>query len=335
MFQRKKLFLVSVGLTVGAMFLWLALRNVDFSQISSHLSKANYWYAIPFCLLFISFYWLKAIRWSLLLSPIGKMSYRSLFPVMMVGFGANNLLPAHLGEFIRMYLLSRQTSTSNSAVLASIVLERIFDLLAVAMLCAIALSVTSGSGVAQYLGYSLFLIAGLGLFVFLLFVTYTDLVLDLTAKFLSPLPGSISSFVIRNLRNASRGLQTLRNPKMIVIVFANSLIQWTLLAVCIYLAVAAVGITTTWNAYVIVLGLVVFGLSLPTAPAYLGTIQLAFVIGLGLANISDEFAIASSVFYHALTFSTTSVLGLYGLHRAGTSYGTLQQAAQQSNLPNT
>ena len=65
----------------------------------------------------------------MLLTPLRANTALEVFPALMIGFIGNNLLPAHLGKFVRTYILARQLGLRNIPVLATIVLERMFDFL--------------------------------------------------------------------------------------------------------------------------------------------------------------------------------------------------------------
>jgi len=89
--------------------------------------------------LLFSVFWLKAIRWRLLLQPLRKFQTKEVVPPLMIGFMGNNLLPAHLGELIRIFVLGREFSLSKAAVFSSVVLERIFDTAVVLLFLAMSL----------------------------------------------------------------------------------------------------------------------------------------------------------------------------------------------------
>ena len=103
-----------------------------FQKVADAFRQADY-RTLPVMLLsLVAFYWLKVVRWKLLLEPIGRYRpVRDLFPSTIIGFAFNNVLPAHLGEFVRVFVFSRQSGLSRTAVLSSIVLERIFDIIAI------------------------------------------------------------------------------------------------------------------------------------------------------------------------------------------------------------
>ena len=121
----KKKFII--GLLVSLVFLYLAFRKVDFSELWSALKGANYWYILPNIVLVILSMWMRAYRWKFMIHPIKKVGLGRLFSTVMIGFMANNVLPARLGEFVRAYSLGAKENISKSATFATIVIERIFD----------------------------------------------------------------------------------------------------------------------------------------------------------------------------------------------------------------
>ena len=105
----------------------LLLLRVDRQEIVSALSNANYLYVAPAIgLYFVSVYF-RSIRWSYLLSPIGHFPAGRLYPVVIIGYMANNLLPARLGELVRAYYLARREPVSGSTALATVAVERLYD----------------------------------------------------------------------------------------------------------------------------------------------------------------------------------------------------------------
>src|SRR5262245_51083778 len=112
----------SIGFSV--LCLGLAFRGTNLKEIGSILSKAHLWLGTPLLLLQVPFYFLKAVRWRLLLAPVREERTTRLVAPMMVGFMGNNVLPARIGEIVRMYLGARLMRIAQSQVLATIVLER-------------------------------------------------------------------------------------------------------------------------------------------------------------------------------------------------------------------
>src|SRR5688500_14189317 len=125
-----------VSLLAIALLGWF-LRNADLQVVWEHVRNAN----LALLLLALAFvavtYWVRAMRWQCLLAPIGHTRFRTTFRTTVIGFAALSLLPARAGDVLRPYLLARQEGLTTSATFATVVMERVLDLLAVLALLAI------------------------------------------------------------------------------------------------------------------------------------------------------------------------------------------------------
>ena len=108
----------------------------DLGEITHALAVANYWYAAPAVALYFAAVYFRSVRWSYLLAPLADIPPHRLFPVVSIGYMANNLLPARIGEIVRAYVLARREPVSGSSGLATIAVERVFDGLILALFAA-------------------------------------------------------------------------------------------------------------------------------------------------------------------------------------------------------
>src|SRR5215471_4178050 len=118
---------VWLGVAVSAVLLWVAVRGVSLDEVLQQLRQVHTPWLVPLIVSIILRFWLTALRWQLLLKPVKRVGVHRLFAITMIGFMANNVLPARLGEFVRAYALGRSESLSPSLPFATIVIERIFD----------------------------------------------------------------------------------------------------------------------------------------------------------------------------------------------------------------
>ncbi len=115
------------GLAVTAGFLGLLFLRVDFGDMADALSGANYAYLAPgIAVYFVSLYF-RSLRWQFLLRPFAQTRAARLYPVVLVGYMANNLLPMRVGELVRSYYLSVREPVRGSTGLATVIVERVFD----------------------------------------------------------------------------------------------------------------------------------------------------------------------------------------------------------------
>ena len=115
------------GVAVSVLFLGILVYQVDLVEIQRSLRQANYLYVIPAIALYFVAVYFRAVRWRYLLSPIASFQVSRLYPVVVIGYLANNLLPARLGELVRAYYLSQREHCSASTALATVMVERVYD----------------------------------------------------------------------------------------------------------------------------------------------------------------------------------------------------------------
>jgi len=116
------------GLAIALAALYYTLRDVSFGEVTASFKEMDYIYIIPAVMIIVLSYIFRAYRWQILLESSLKVDVGGLYSPMMVGF-MGNFLPARAAEIIRPYLLSRKYDITFSAALASIIMERLFDLI--------------------------------------------------------------------------------------------------------------------------------------------------------------------------------------------------------------
>lgn len=321
-----------LGIAIGAFFLWAAVRNIDTEQVYTALKSANFALALPFLFVLALFYWLKARRWAYLLAPIRPFTDRQLFPPMILGFAGNNVLPIRLGELLRIYLFGHEFQISKVLVLATLVLERVFDAICILLLVSLAL-VSSGiaSDELSTASMTLALATAVAIAAVLVVARPPSVARKVADRILSILPANVAGSVSLKARAVRQGFSTISSPRAVLLVTANSLMQWLLLTGCILLSMQAFGSTANVTAAVVVLGLIVVGISLPGAPGFIGTIEFCFVLGLGLFGVDASQALAIAIFYHVLTFGFVTLAGAAMLPRYRRILATAQDNGAEAS----
>jgi hypothetical protein len=307
-----------LGLALSALFLWLALRNVDADAIASALSRAELAYAAPLLVLLAGFCVAKAWRWGLLLALPARSALGPLTHAVLVGYAATSLLPLQLGELVRAWAGVRAVKRPAAEVLVSIALERILDLFAVLLVLSVVM--LAGGPLPEGLMRAAWLMgaAALALLAALVFyVAWTDVCLRWAAgatRFLSP---GLRDRLLAQLRAGAAGAATLKRPSAWAPLLVSSIAQWACMCGCIAASCFALGLQTPPPAYAAVLGLTIVGMSLPSGPGYVGSIQLAFSLALAPFAVPTSDAIAASLFYHVLVCGSLTLAGVASLYRLG------------------
>ncbi|NOX56934.1 MAG: flippase-like domain-containing protein [Planctomycetes bacterium] len=326
-----------LGLVVSAACLTVALWDIDFEAVRTSFARANYGTLPLFVLLVGLFFWVKAIRWKYLLRPLGRFHTRDVFPAMMIGFMGNNLLPARLGEFIRVYVLGRQFNLSKTAVLSTIVLERVFDIAAILLLFAIGLFGAEGMPTS----YKTFCKAmtvgtGLGFLALAVYVVWTDSLvrwIEATLKRLSFVPEKIRKGLTRMVAMGAQGVSSLKSPRLLVRLTLTSILHWSFNVACVYCALFSFGLTDQVEhpvlASCVVLGTTAFGVTVPSTPGFFGVVQVCFWLSLRIFGVSKADAFAASVYYHMAMYVPVTITGLYFLNRLGLRLSGVEQESEE------
>ena len=327
----KKL-MTAAGIALSILLLWLALKDTDFGEVSASFREANGLLAAPLLLGLASFYVLKAARWSDILAPTSKIRARDLVPSMMAGAAGNNLLPAHMGELVRTYLLGRGYGLSKVAILATLVAERIFDIVGVLLLLSGTLlfaDVSSGLGPAVVF---LLIVAVAGSIFMYLMVRHVDALQKDpqggSRRFVSAIRRKVGALAL----HITSGFGAMREGRLLFRILVKSIVLWMLMSACVYCALQAFAIDVPYHAAIIVLAIIVAGLTLPTSPGFVGTIQYCFVLGLTPFGIEPSRALAASIFYHALLWLSVTGTGLYFLHRQRLTFADIRNFERQETL---
>lgn len=334
----KKWGLNLLGIVISVACLWWAAADMlnnpqTRAKIVAAFRQANYWMLVPFLGALFVFYWLKAIRWRLLLQPLGDYRpMKDLFPPTLIGFAFNNLLPAHLGEFVRVFVMGRRHRLPMTAVLSSVVLERVFDIFAIVTFlgCGLLFVKNVDPSIKRYalVGSAAAAVLVVGAFVFVLWTKPFVRLFEAILARLPFVPKPLAGKVVGLIESAASGLTALHQPRLLAGIFASSLAQWALNGWMMYVALEAFQVHVSPWVACILLGAVAFGVTVPSTPGYFGVIQALFMLVLKFFTDKEEAVFAASIFYHLAQYVPVTLLGLYYFNRTGLKVSDVQKAAE-------
>lgn len=126
--KKRRFINILISVVVAALFIQLAVRNVDMSELWQQMKMATFYWLPFFVLALLASHMMRAERWRLLLENENERIPRStLFAGVMLGYVLNNVVP-RLGEISRPVYVARKQGMSSSNLIGTIVVERLFDL---------------------------------------------------------------------------------------------------------------------------------------------------------------------------------------------------------------
>lgn len=322
------------GVSVSLVLLVLLLRKIDFHSLLDALSRLDLRYlAAAIAFTFVS-YWLRAVRWHYLLIDERPLKLSSLYPAVIIGYMANNLFPARLGEFIRAWVLAEREQLQTPVVFASLVIDRLFDGFSVMlMLVGVLLTLRLPPGMEQSAAV---LRAGgvTTLLFYIVVVTFLVLLkkrpvatLALLALLLRPFPASVSGRIIPLVGSFLGGLRISHRSGDLLAVLVSSALIWLSATLPIYLVLTGFGIHLPLTASFFIMVLLVFAVMVPAAPGYIGTYHLACYTGLTAFGLPDTQAVSVALVIHGVGFFPVILAGLYHVWSQGVSLGRLREQA--------
>jgi uncharacterized protein (TIRG00374 family) len=323
---------LGIGFCAGIAFLLIVLHAADLREVWRVVREADYRLSIPFLIVIALLYWIRSVRWSILLRPLkDDIRARDVFPAVMIAFSSAMILPPPLGEFVRMYIISKQLELRSVSVLASIALERAFDLLSIVLLVGFALAVapkpSEEFAVIGVLGATL---AGLVLAFSVAYYLWNEQLIRFMRYALRVFPARLEGVLSNQLELVNAGLLALRSKKSVANLVVLTLAQWALMASAIFVSFVAVGVMVHASAAFLVLAFTFAGVSLPTTPGAVGTVQLAFALGLGAYGVGTSDAVAASIFWQGIAYSFILVLGVYHFIRLGYTVSEIGSVVRSS-----
>ena len=327
----KRLVQLVVVIAIGAGALWFALRNVHFDQFVAALRDMDLLvFALGF-LCFLVLHVLRSVRWGLLVQALKpEVRFRSYLSICSVGFMLINILPFRLGEFARPYLLYEREDVPFGSGMATVLVERVLDVLA---LGAIFVGVLLFADVPAYavvvegraepfdvvstartaiLG--VLIPVGIGTATLLILgdsgVRIAERVRDAVPQGLLRLPFDFGVRFLTTFLDALRSLGSVRRAVPVVIWTA---FLWSLNILSIYFTIRAFAFGADigfWSAATILV-VICIALIAPAPPGFAGVFEFACTVALAIFAIGPSAAAAFAVVLHASQFVLVTAVGMY------------------------
>jgi len=326
------------GAVLAVVLLFFFFRGMDWSALGTALREARLLPLLGLVVVTLGVYAARAWRWGDLLLPLGRVPYPDLFSATMVGFASGLLIP-RAGELLRPWLISRRHPIATSAGFATIILERLLDLITVLLLFAVYLFVLPAPA-AQIegrltelvkLGGALTAGVALAVLVFLLALhANAERVIGTLEKLLTRAPRWLAEPCSKILRAFSSGLAVLRAPfPLLARIGLESLAVWLLIALGFHLNHMAFGIQLPFHANFLLMAFLVVGVAIPT-PGMVGGFHAFYLLALSdVFGVPRATAAAAAVAAHALSNLPVLVLGLVLLGREGLSLSKVAGMSRQ------
>ena len=311
------------------------LRHANIADVWAQVRQARVDLLVLAFVCVMLTYWARAIRWHYLLAPVGHTRFRSVFRTTVIGFAALAILPARVGDVLRPYLLARREGLSTTATFATVVMERVLDLIAVLALLAIyVLGLTGDTHLPERLLRPIeisaaFAAAASAVLLAVMWVlgTHPERIGALAAAAARVLPGRLSGRIGQLASTFSGGFAAAREPRALFLAVLWSFPLWLAIAAEAWAVTVAFGIAMPFAGTFLLQALLVIGVAVPT-PGGVGSYHEAYRIGVTtFFGAPNDRAVAAAIVTHAISFVPVVLLGVVFMAQDGLSMSGLKDLA--------
>jgi hypothetical protein len=317
-----------LGVAISALAAWLAFRSVPLRELAHTLAGADLWLAV---LPSVACHWaslgVRALRWRHLAAGVGPLPLGPAYRATAIRFMANNLFPLRLGELVGPWVVSREVGGSAAAWFGTIVVERAFDMAAIASLALFLIADRVELGALRVVAFVPLLgVAALRV--------WPGVWLRLARATLAPvLPARLAPRVLGLVEQTIGGLAGIRDLPGLARVVLHTLLLWVVTATIPFLcAQRSLGVELgSWRADYLGALMTMVGVgvavALPQAPGFVGVYHAACVAVLVALGVAKPQALAVGTLTHALFWTSVTAFGLIALRGTHTSLSAALRGA--------
>ena len=307
--SRSALLRATIGIAISVIAIFILIRSVDIGAALQVLATASpAWIAVMLVTTTLDI-GARGARWRALLAPIAPLRYRRVLGYTYIGYLANNVLPARLGELYRSHALGEGEGVSRPTVLGTVVVERVVDTVMVVAIASLAVLVLSVRGVMQSavllgLAFVALLVIALGLGMAAHRLPGADRVTAIIAK---------RPRLLELARRLQDGLKVAGKPRTVAVALLFSAAAWAFSTLTFLAAGQAVGLQLSVAQGALLTSGVALATIVPSGPGYVGTFELTVVAIAEGFGISRDSAFAMGLLVHVMILATTTIGGVIAL----------------------
>ena len=310
-----------------AMLAWF-LRGADLGQVWSEIQNGRVGLLVLAVGITLMTYVFRALRWQYLLRPLGRPPFSAVFRTTVIGFAVSTLLPARAGEVVRPYLLARRAGFSATSAFATIIVERVLDLITVLLLFGFYLAFYTPAVSAEHSatftalksGGMLAAVASVAGLAFMMLVAgHPEKLAAWALRVERVLPAKFAAAMAQFVRTFLEGLAVVRQPARLVVAGLLSLPLWLSIALGIWATSQAFHIDMIYPGAFLMMAVLVVGVAVPT-PGSVGGFHKAYQIGaVAFFGVANDKAVGAALVLHAISFVPVTIGGAVFLAQEGLS----------------
>ncbi|NBO65514.1 MAG: UPF0104 family protein [Acidobacteria bacterium] len=330
MTSRQKIFVYVIPTCISAIFLVLAIRNINLSDFIRLMSSVDFRLLVVAFIIVCANSLLRALRWQILLSPDHDGRLGDVFWAMMIGYLGNAYLPARMGEFLRAYALGRKTSLSTVKIFSTGIIERAFDTLFLVLTGWVALRFLHMPGSLFFAAsQKVLIILAIGITGLILLSWYGNRTISLVSRL--PINEKLKEFLITHWGNFNQGLITLNRPRTLFAFSACTILIWSVDVVLYILISVSLGLHFSVPTTYFLISMLGLSSAIPSTPGGVGVVQFVAVSVLSPLGFNTNQSLAFILLFQMISYLHITTFGLIGIWRTGIRFSPVLLGEPKQN----
>lgn len=321
---------VLLGLAVSLACLYVIGRQINVDELVSTLASTNPLF-VAICILSIPpAMYIKALRWRLFFPDPASARRAGLVPALYIGYMVNTIAPLRMGELVRAYLVGHHGRLGVSTVLATIVLEKLFDVASLLIILVVLAATTPLPDWAVAAAYASTVGLAVGVIGTAIALVAEQHLVRLTAAIERRVPaiGKLKPSLL--LESFLAGLRAVKKPRTLFWIVVWSSVLWVGGSIGLFAAIASVGVPASTAMVFFLMVVSNLGMSVPSAPGYVGVYHALVVLSLTVFGVAETAALSVGIILHTTVFGTFLVGGLVYLWRGNFALSQLLAGARRT-----
>lgn len=321
------------GALVGAALLYWFSRSLNFREVLHNFRTADFTLILAAATLTMATYVLRSYRWRTFLAPIRHASIKNLFAATVIGFSGVFAF-GRAGEVVRPVVCSMRERIRPAATFATIMIERVYDMVAIVIFFALNLFFLDRIAIAReheelvrsvkWTGIILLLASAAGIYGLTVFRKKSTGVLAWVERKLASAPRRFSRSLLNLLDHVSDGLSVLQDARALSVTAAQTVLIWSAVVGVTWLVIRAFGVSMPVTGTVFVMSFALVGSLVPTPGGAAGPFHTAAAVALLVLGVDRNKAASIAIIFHLVAFGPATIFGLYYLFREGLSISSLR-----------
>ena len=322
------------GLAVSGLAIVLLLRQISVAELGQVLARAQVGPLLVLVLSVALSIVTRALRWGVYFRPERRVPFGPLVSTLTISYMASTFLPFRAGELVRAVFLGQREAIPVPRVLGTILIEKLFDFLAIGTILVLLLATTPLPPPALVAGSSIALAVFVGFGFVVALALWRQQTLAVVGWAEDWLPFGLGRRLrpVQVARQFAGGTDSLRSGRLWVPMLGWTAATWAASLLSAWAGAATVGVYPGLAALAFMLVLTSTGQAVPSSPGYVGVYHAAAVLALTSPpfNLDASTALAIALVTHAVTYGSLVLSGLVALWVGGYGLRDVLAARRQA-----